>query len=217
MTRPLQDIAAAYESAMAARIAYRFGTTPELVEMATSDAPFDLAIAPRELLRSAAARASLAPEPMVDIARVGIGVAVRRGAPRPDIATPEALRRALLSARSIATIPASATGVLLDDIYRRLGIAAAMQARIRAQSGPARVVEAVASGEAEIAVFLLNVIASPHLDVVGPLPRELQQEVVYVAGVSARTLATPDARAFIAHVRSPAAAAVIASYGLVPG
>jgi molybdate transport system substrate-binding protein len=152
-----------------------------------------------------------------DIARVGLGVAVRSGAPRPNISTPDALRQTLLKAHSIATIPASATGTQVLRVFDVLGISEEMKAKIRPQPTPAQVVESVAMGEVELAVFLTNVLTAPGLDVVGPFPVELQQEVVFTAAIAANTKEAEAAKTFIAYLASPAAAAVIKARGMNPG
>jgi molybdate transport system substrate-binding protein len=214
---PLREIAAAFERACGHGLAIRFGTSPELIAMATTGAPFDLGVVPHEVLENAAARARFAPGPMPDVARVGIGVAVRAGAPKPDISTPEALKGTLIKAQAIASIPASATGTQLSRVYQRLGIAEAMQRKTRAQPAPQQIVEAVANGDAELAVFLLNVLRDPRLDVVGPFPSEVQRHVVYAAGVAADTRRAEEAQAFIEELLAPPAAAVIMAKGMEPG
>lgn len=92
-----------------------------------------------------------------------------------------------------------------------------MKARTKAQPGPVQIADAVVNSEAEVAVFLLNVINDPRLDVVGPLPREIQREVVYATGVAANAKQPEAAKAFIAYLRSPAAAEMIKAKGLDPG
>jgi len=216
MTGSLRELGPQFERASGQKLVFRFGTTPELIKLATTGGPFDLGVVPREVLMDAGARARFAAGPTTEIARVGLGVAVRSGAPKPDVGTPEALRQTLLKAQSIATIPASAAGAQVFRVFDRLGIAEAMKAKTKVQTAPAQIVEAVAKGEAELGVFLLNVLTAPGLDVVGPFPAELQQEVVFTASVAENTKEADAGKAFIAYLTSPAAAAVIKAKGMDP-
>lgn len=213
---PLKEIAAQFEKTSGHKLVIRFGTTPELIKMATSG-PFDLGVVPVDVMRNDAARATFAfgttpPE----VARVGLGVAVRAGAPKPDIGTPEALKQTLLNAKSIASLPESATGYLLAGIYERFGITDEMKKRIKPQPTPAAIGQSVASGENELGVFLTNVLTAPGIDLVGPFPPQVQREVVYETAVSAGTKETAAAKAFIAYLRGPEAAATIKSKGMTP-
>jgi molybdate transport system substrate-binding protein len=217
ITGPLVELAKEFERASGHKLVIRFGTTPELIKLATSGGPFDLGVVPREVMKDEGARALFAPGPTTDVARVGLGVAVRAGAPKPDIATADALKAALLKAQSVATIPASAAGAQVLRAFDRLGIGEAMKAKTKAQPGPAQIVEAVAKGEAELGVFLINVLTAPGLDVVGPFPAEVQQEIVFTAAPAASTGQAEAARAFIAFVTSPSSAAVIKAKGMTPG
>jgi molybdate transport system substrate-binding protein len=90
---PMNELAARFEQASDHRLVIRFGTTPELVRLATTGGPFDLGVTPRDVFEDDAAKARFVPGPTIDIARVGLGVAVRAGARKPDIGTPEALTR----------------------------------------------------------------------------------------------------------------------------
>lgn len=213
---PMNVLAARFEQASGHRLALRFGTTPELIRLATTGGPFDLGVTPRDVFKDAAARARFAPGPTTDIARVGLGVAVRAGAAKPDIGTPEALQRTLLGARSIATIPASAGGSAALRAFELLGVTDVVKAKIKAQTGPAQLVEAVAKGEAELGVFLQNVLTAPGLDVVGPFPAGLQQEVVFTAAVAANAGEPVAARAFIAYLTTPEAKSVFQVRGMTP-
>lgn len=219
---PMQDLVRQFEQATGHTVRLRFGTTPQLITEATGAEPFDAGIMPADVLRDPAARAAFAPGPAIPIARVGLGVAVRAGAPRPDISSVAALRQALLAARGVATIPASAGGTLTLRAFAKLGIDQITQPGLRAEPSPARLIQAVADGEAELAVFLLNVLVGSGLDVVGPFPPEIQEEVPFVAAFAA---APPQAdkrrveaaRAFIAFVQGPAGIAALQARGMRPG
>jgi len=156
MTAPLRELATQFERTAGHKLFFRFGTTPELIKLATGGGPFDLGVVPREVFNDAEAKDRFVSGPTTDVARVGLGIAVRSGAPKPDITTPDALEQTLLKARSIATIPASAAGAQVLRTFERIGIGEEMKAKTKVQAAPAQIVQAVASGEAELGVFLLT-------------------------------------------------------------
>jgi molybdate transport system substrate-binding protein len=206
-----------FEQASGHKLEMFFGTTPNLIKEATSGKRFDIGIVPVDVMQDTAARASFASGPTVDIARVGLGVAVRAGAPKPDIDTPEALKATLLKAQSVASIPESVTGYSIAKVFERLGISEPMKARMKAQPNPAQVVAVVAKGDAELGVFLINVLTAPGLDVVGPFPAELQQDVVFTAALSVDTKEPAGATALITYLKTPEAVAIIQAKGMTPG
>src|SRR3954453_3420069 len=213
---PFKEIVAQFEKATGHKLVIRYGTTPELIKMATGGGTFDLGLVPVNVMRNDAARATFAAGASTEVARVGLGLPVRASAPKPDISTADALKKTLLNAKSIASIPESATGYLLAGAYERLGITKPMKARIKPQPTPAHIVQAVASGDSELGVFLTNVLTAPGIDLVGPFPPELQMEVVYTTAVSAGAKEAEAAKQFIVYLRSPEAAAVFKSKGMTP-
>jgi molybdate transport system substrate-binding protein len=214
---PLKELAPEFEKASGHTLTIRFAATPELIKMATSGDPIDVAVVPREVFLDAAAKARFVLEVSVDVARVGFGVAVRAGAPKPDISTPETFKEALLSAGSIATVPASAAGAQVLKTFDGLGIGDAMKEKIKAQASPGDIPQALIDGKAELGIFLLNVLAVPGVDVVGPFPLDLQQEFVFRSAVAASTTNAMAAKAFVDFLRSPAAIAILKSHGMTPG
>jgi molybdate transport system substrate-binding protein len=152
----------------------------------------------------------------VDLARSGIGMAVRAGAPKPDISTVEALRRTLLQAKSIA-YSASVSGVYLStELFQRLGIAEQVMAKSRRIEGE-RVGAVVARGGAEVGFQQVSeLLPIPGIDFVGPLPPEVQRVTVFAAGVAASSKNPEAARAFIRFLGSPEAGSVITKTGLEP-
>jgi molybdate transport system substrate-binding protein len=214
---PLTILSHQFEAATGHKLVIRFAATPELIKMATSDVPFDVAVAPREVFKDSEAHARFTAAPATPIARVGFGVAVRAGAPRPDIATPEALKQALLKAQSVAFVPQSAAGAQVLRAFETLGIADVMKAKTRSQPTPADIPLAVARGDAELGVFLLNVLRAPGVDLVGPFPAPLQQEFVFAAAIAAAAQDAATADAFIEFLKSPQAAETLKARGVTPG
>jgi molybdate transport system substrate-binding protein len=185
MTGPLKQIVPQFERETGHRLTIHFDSTPNLIKQATSGEPLDLAVAPADLFKDAGARSRFVAGPTTDIARVGYGVIVRAGAAKPDMGTPDALKKAFLDAPSIAYLPSSAAGAYVTKVFERLGIAEAMKAKIKAMQLPDQIAPAVANGDAELGVFLINTLIAPGVDLVGPFPTELQQELVFSAAVTA--------------------------------
>jgi len=217
MTGPLNELGPQFERASGHKLVIHFDSTPNLIKLATSGAPFDLGVVPVDVFKDAAAKARFAPGPTTDIARVGYGVAVRAGTPRPDVGTPDALKKALLDAQSIAFVPASAAGAYVSSVFDRLGIAEAMKAKTRPQAAPPEIAKAVANGDAELGVFLINVLIAPGVELAGPFPAEMQQELVFTAAVAADSKEVEAAKAFITFLKTSEAAAAIKAKGMNPG
>src|SRR3954462_3037097 len=217
MTAPLNQLGPEFEKATGHKLSIHFDSTPNIIARVNSGTPFDVVVVPVDVFKDAAAKARFAPGPTVDIARVGYGVIVRAGAPKPDISTPDAFKKALLAAPSIAFLPASAAGAYITKVFERLGILEEMKARTKVQAAPAQIAPAVAKGEAELGVFLMNVLVAPGVELVGLFPGDLQQELVFTSAVAADTKEGDAAKAFIDYLKSPAATATIMAGGMTPG
>lgn len=213
----MNELAAQFERTNGHKLVIHFDSTPNLIKQATSGAPFDLAVVPVDVFKDAAARARFAAGPTIDIARVGYGVIVRSGAPKPDIGTPDALKKTLLAAQSIAFVPESAAGAYVLKAFDRLGIGEAMKAKTKPLGSPAQIAPSVANGEAELGVFLVNVLIGPGVEPAGAFPAELQQELVFSAAVAANSKNAEAAKAFIGFLTTPAAKAIIKAKGMKPG
>jgi molybdate transport system substrate-binding protein len=206
-----------FEKASGHKLSIHFDSTPNIIARVNSGAAFDVAVVPVDVFKDAAAKGRFAPGPTIDIARVGYGVIVRAGAPKPDISTPDAFKKALLDAKSIASVPASAAGAYIAKVYERLGIGEDMKAKTRVQSGPTAIAPAVAKGEAELGIFLTNVFNTAGVELVGPFPADLQQELVFASAIAADAGETDAAKALIDYLKTPAAIAAIKAAGMTPG
>jgi molybdate transport system substrate-binding protein len=216
LTGPLNELGPQFERASGHKLVIHFDSTPNLIKLATS-APFDLGVVPVDVFKNADAKARFAPGPTLDIARVGYGVAVRAGAPRPDVSTPDALKKTLLDAQSVAFLPTSAAGAYVSSVFERLGIGEAMKAKTKPQTATGDIAKAVAKGDAELGVFLINVLMAPGVELAGPFPAELQNDLVFTSAVAADTKEAEAAKAFITYLKTPAAVAVIKAKGMEPG
>jgi molybdate transport system substrate-binding protein len=196
ITSLMKELGPPFEQASGHKLSIHFDSTPNIITRINSGTPFDLA---------------------VDIARVGYGVAVRTGAAKPDISTPDTLKKTLLDASSIAFVPSSAAGAYVIKVFERLGIADEMKVKTKVQAGPPQIAPTVANGEAELGVFLTNVLIAPGVQLAGPFPAELQQELVFTAAVAADASEAEAAKALIDYLRTPAAQAAIKASGMSPG
>jgi molybdate transport system substrate-binding protein len=164
-----------------------------------------------------AKQGAVVPGSRADLARTGMGLGVREGAPKPDIATSEAFKQTLLSAKSLVYVdPAqgATSGIHFASVLDRLGIADAVKGKTQLVPGgyPA---EKVASGEAEVVVHQISeIVPVKGVVLVGPLPPDLQKVTVYSAGLAVRSAAPETARAFIAFLTRPAFKAKFAAAGL---
>jgi molybdate transport system substrate-binding protein len=179
--------------------------------------PFDLAISITPVIDDLIKEGKIVASTRSDVAYSGIGVGMRRGAPKPDISSVEAFKRALLGAKSVAYAAQGASGIYFKNLLERLGIADQMQPKLKPMP-PDQYGAAVSSGEVEMIVVTTSIIlATGPAELVGPVPAELQFYNSFAAGVATHSNQPEIAGDLIKFVRSPAAAAVLRANGMEPG
>jgi len=151
----------------------------------------------------------------VDLAKSGIGIAVRAGAAKPDISSGEAVKRAVLAAKSVV-YSTGPSGIYLASLFERMGIATQLEPKLkRVQGEPAGGV--VARGEAEIGFQQVSeLLPVPGIDIVGPLPPDIQQITAFSAGLHVAATEADAAKALVQFLTAPAAAPVIRKKGMEP-
>ena len=176
-----RDVATSFERATGHKVNVSFEAGPSLMQKVNAGAPADLVAHYPGVIDDLIKQGKVVGS-RVDFARAGVGVAVKAGAPKPDIGTPEAFRRAMLAAKSIAYARTGASGIIAAKLMERLGIAEQLKDKTKLVDG-VPVAEVVAKGEAEIGMQQINVILPvAGADYVGPLPAELQGYVNFAVG-----------------------------------
>jgi len=179
--------------------------------------PFDLAVLVNFQTDALIKSGKLAADSRADVMKAGIGVAVKRGAPKPDIGTVDAFKRALLAAKSITYLKEGASTLYLDRLFARLDIAEALAPKT-VKPDTESVSERVAAGEVELGLIVIpNILSVPGAELVGPIPAEVQSYIVFTAAVSAQSPHAPAARELIKLMTSPAVAPLIKAKGMEPG
>lgn len=211
--RPLTTL---YEAESGTPVATDFAPTVALLERLRAGEFADIAILTAQGIDDLTREGIMRPGTRTDVALSFVGIAVRSGAPKPDIASVAAFKAALLSARSVAYSKIGASGIFFAGLLERLGIAA--QVNPRAVIIPSGfTAERAASGEVELAVQQISeLMVVPGVDVVGPLPPEIQTVATFSAGLLATSEQVEKARTLLHFLASPAIAPVLRRAGLEP-
>jgi molybdate transport system substrate-binding protein len=209
-----KELGPLFEKASGHTLSIHFDSTPNIISRINSGTPFDAVVVPIDVFNDGATKERLTAP--IETARVGYGVIVRAGAAKPDLSTADAFKKSLLAASSVASVPASAAGAYVTKVYERLGIADEMKAKTKVEALPTAIAPAVAKGEAELGVFLTNVFSAPGIELAGPFPAELQQELVFAAAIAKNAKATAAAKVLLDFLKTPPAVAAIKAAGMTP-
>jgi molybdate transport system substrate-binding protein len=206
-----------FEKETGHKVAVDGDTAGGLVRRISGGEMVDVVVIPRPGLDQLAASGKIAGGTRINLARVGVGVVVKAGAPKPDVGTVESFKRVLLDAKSIAYMdPASgaSSGIYVASLIDRLGLAAALQPKTKLIRGSS-VALSVAHGEAELGLHQISeILGVAGAELVGPLPREIQNFTVYAAAVGTKPQSAAAALAFVTFLVGPSTAAAIKARGM---
>jgi molybdate transport system substrate-binding protein len=207
-----------YEKATGHKLVVSYGLAAALQKDIEDGAAFDITILAPPQIDALVKQGKVVPETRTVLAKSGMGVMVRTGAAKPDVSTVDAFKKTLVAAKSIAFPPGGQSGIYLVGLIDRLGLTDALKDKLqRIASGPLTG-ETVAKGEAEIGITPIGELLSVKgVTLVGPLPAEVQNYIVQVAGVSADAAQGAAARDFLKFLAEPGHRSLITEKGMEPG
>ena len=203
------------ERAIGHPLAIEFNSSTVLKQKIEAGEAFDVVILTSDLLDELTKAGRIASGSSAGIARGGIGVGIRTGAPKPDIHTAEALKQTLLKAKSITFAQDGASRAYILKMFEHFGIADAVKSKIILEQGSTRAAARVADGSAELILTLVSeIIPAPGVQLVGPLPAEVQNYVSMSAGVGAKATNSEAAKALIKFLSGPSVAPTLKAKGM---
>ena len=206
-----------FENETGHKLKFTWGASNLLTKQVESGEAFDVVIVTPSLIKGLVQQGKVVDGSAVNLARVGLGVAVKQGETKPDISTVEAFKSTMLNAKAIAYTTAGQSGLHFISVTEKLGIADQVKAKGKTIPGGAAA-EFIVKGEADTAVQLIPELASvPGVEVVGPFHAELQNYIVLTGGVGTNAKDKVGAQALIKYLTTPAAISVIKAKGMEPG
>lgn len=211
----VRELCTQFERATGNKINLHFEVNADIQKKIEAGEYFDVAVLNPPVVETLSKEAKIVAG-SADIGRAGLGVAVRQGAPKPDISSVDAFRRTLLASKSVAFPGKGASGLYFVSLLDRMGIKAEMQGKLKPMEAE-DTVEVVARGEADLVVVVATRIMDvAGVDMVGPIPGELQTKIGFAAGLSSSTKEPDAAKALIRFLTAPSAAATLRSKGVDP-
>jgi molybdate transport system substrate-binding protein len=206
-----------FEKSSGHKVTATWTGTVKIKQQVAAGEAFDLVIVGAPEVDAFIADGKMKPGSRVDLARSGVGVAVRAGAPKPDIGSGEAVKRALLAAKSVV-YSTGPSGVYVAALFEKLGIAEQMKAKTTRTAPGTRVGQALAKGEGDLGFQQISeLIHETGIDFLGPLPPDIQHFTLYSSGIVSASKVPSAAAALQAFLTTPEALAVIRKNGMEPG
>ena len=211
------ELVPGFEKATEHKVATTWAGTNDIKKRMAAGETYDLVIMAGPALDELVKQGKIVPGSRVDLAKSGVGVAVRAGAPKPDISSGDALKRALLAAKSIA-YSSGPSGVYMEGLFRRLGIADEIKPKLKQTQPGNPFGEVIARGEAEIGFQQVSeLLPIAGIDYIGPLPPDIQHITVFSGGIHTGAKQPDAAKALVKFITAPAAVPVIKKKGMEPG
>jgi molybdate transport system substrate-binding protein len=215
MKAVLDEARPLFEYSTGHKLVFVLGTAAPLKRRIEGGESFDVAILTPSLVEDLARQGKVVPESAIDVAKSGLGLAVAKGAARPGIATPEALKRALLGARAIARSKEGQSGTAAVAVIEKLGVTGELAPKILVETRVGGPLSAVQEGKADLAFALTSeIVPSGEVDFLGPVPAELQSYVTFTAGISPSSDKAEAAKAFVLFLRGASVAPILRSKGM---
>ena len=210
----IDEVRPEIERAIGRPLSIEFSTSASLKPKIEQGESFDVAILTPAMIDDLMKQGKIAAGSSINVARSGVGVGNREGSPRIDVSTPDALKRALLDAKKVAFTAEGQSRATIDRAFEQLGIVDAMRPKVMLL-GPAGGPAAVAQGDADITMTLVSeIIPIPGVQLLGPLPAELQNYVSFVAGRSANAKDREGADALLRQLAGPIVTSALERHGM---
>jgi molybdate transport system substrate-binding protein len=217
MKEVVTSVVPAFEKATGHRVKLAWAGTEAITKRVAEGEVVDVVLIAAPNIDKLTAQGKIVQGSRADVARSGIGIAVRAGAPRPDVSSGEAVKKAVLSAGSVA-YSSGPSGFYVAELFQRMGIADAIKAKVKQTPSGVLVGDVVARGEAELGFQQISeLLHLSGIQYLGPLPPEVQHFTVFSAGLHTASPAPEPAKAFMNALTSPDAAPTIRKAGMEPG
>ncbi|MFZ4805976.1 MAG: molybdate ABC transporter substrate-binding protein [Hyphomicrobiaceae bacterium] len=211
------ELVKSFEAASGHKVVTTWAGTVAATKKVTDGEVYDLVLIGSANIDQLIAAGKLAAGSRVDFAKTGVAMAVRAGLAKPDISTPDAVKAAVLGAKSVAH-SAGPSGAYVAELFKKMGIAETVAGRIKQPSSGAEVAKLVASGDVDLGFAQVSeFLGMPGLVDLGPLPAAIQNYTIYAIGLHAAAPSVDAAKALVKHLTAPAAAPVIKTMGMEPG
>lgn len=213
----IEELRPQCERAVGSPVEIEYGTSTALKQKIETGDRFDIAILTSDVIDALTQSGKLSPNGRVNVARAGIGVGIRKGAPKPDIRNSDSLKRTLLAAKAITYAGDGASRVHIEEMFQKMGIVDAMKQKTILEQGSTRANERVANGSADIILTLASeILPAPGVELAGPLPAEFQSYIGFSAAANSKGAGSPARAGVLKFLAGPAVGPVLRGKGMEP-